>query len=389
MSSALIKVLLVDDIDANLLALELLLRRPKLEIHKARSGSEALELLLQHEYALAILDVQMPGMDGFELAEVMQGSERTQHVPIIFLTAGGLDEQRKYRGYGAGAVDFLFKPLNPQILEYKADVFFTLYEKRQEVVRQKEELEAAAAENRQLLESIREMNEGLEQRVQERTNQLLEANEQLQGFTYSVAHDFRQHLRGINVNASIMLKEMDCELGEYRPHVERIVQVCNRMAKMADDMLTYARVRTEALNVGDVDLSEMAHEIGETWRRLYPQTEVRVQEGMRVQADKTLLRVVLECLIDNAFKYSHKVPSPLVEVGQDSAGVFVRDNGLGFEMTYGEKIFEPFERLHADGSYEGTGIGLANVKRIIDRHGGRVWAESEPGAGATFRFCLG
>lgn len=158
-----IKFLLVDDVDENLLALEGLLRREGLEILKANSGTEALELLLVHEVALAILDVQMPGMDGFELAEIMRSTSRTGCVPIIFLTAGGIDENRRFRGYETGAVDFLFKPVEPHVLRSKADVFFDLYQQRQEVGRQRDELRVLLATNAQLLNQTRQNAEALKQ----------------------------------------------------------------------------------------------------------------------------------------------------------------------------------------------------------------------------------
>jgi len=167
--------------DENLLALEGLLRRDGLELLKAKSGADALELLLVNDFALAILDVQMPGMDGFELAELMRWSTRTKHVPIIFLTAGGPDDRRQFRGYEAGAVDFLFKPIEPAILIGKTDVFFDLYCQRQEVIRQRDALRSAMAENARLYTKILQLNESLEERDKERTIQLQEANERLEG----------------------------------------------------------------------------------------------------------------------------------------------------------------------------------------------------------------
>lgn len=157
-----VKFLLVDDREENLLALEAVLRREGLGLLKARSGMEALELLLVHEVALAILDVQMPEMDGFELAELMRGTERTRGVPIIFLTAGGMDEQRRFRGYEAGGVDFLFKPFDAHVLRSKAEVFFELYRQRREVVQQRDDLRAAAEENARLLEQTRRIAETLQ-----------------------------------------------------------------------------------------------------------------------------------------------------------------------------------------------------------------------------------
>lgn len=388
MSAEAVRVLLVDDVEENLLALEALLGRDGLVVHKASSANDALELLLSHDFALAILDVQMPGMDGFELAGLMQRSERTRRVPIIFLTAGGSDDQRRFKGYGAGAVDFLFKPIEPEILQSKVAVFCELYSQRQEVVRQRDELREAALRNSTLVQEIQTLNESLEQRVQDRTLQLLEANEQLQSFTYSVAHDFRQHLRGISINASIVLNDAADRLGEQRQNLERLRSVALLMSKMTDDLLTHARIRSEALRIVEVDLTELAKEAAESRLAMYSGSEVRVQPGLQACGDRTMLRIVLENLLDNAFKYSQYTEKPVVEVGQEAAGYFVRDNGAGFDMDYADKLFLPFERLHTGEDFEGTGIGLANVKRIVERHGGKVWAESKPNEGATFFFTL-
>lgn len=383
-SSPPVKFLLVDDMEENLLAIEGLLRRDGLDLLKARSGTEALEVLLDQDIGLAILDVQMPGMDGFELAELMRGSLRTKNIPIIFLTAAGLDDRRRFRGYEAGAVDFLFKPIEPTVLQGKADVFFDLCIQRQELVRQRDELRTAAAENARLYDEILHLNESLEERVKERTSQLLEANNQLQGFTSSIAHDFRQHIRNINVNAQIVLSEGGDSLGEWRSNLQRIHHVAKLMSQMADDLLMYARMRTISVNPVEIDLTEFATEVAESYRETFPNTDFHVDPGLEVCGDRTMFRIVLENLLDNAFKYSQSAENPKVEVGKDEDGFFVRDNGIGIDMAYSDKLFKPFERLLAAGEFTGTGMGLANVRRILDRHDGRIWVTSEPGKGATF-----
>jgi len=383
-----VKFLLVDDMEENLLALEGLLRRDSLELVKAHSGREALELLLSHDFALAILDVQMPGMDGFELAELMRGSSRTRHIPIIFLTAGGLDDRRRFRGYETGAVDFLFKPIEPTVLQGKADVFFDLFCQRQEVTRQRDELKAAAEENARLYREILKLNESLEERVRERTAEVVEANEQLKGFTYSIAHDFRQHIRNVNINSEIVLREAGEALGDYASNVERIRKVARLMNQMTEDLLTYARMRSASMHPETIDLTALSTEIAESRHAMFPAVRYRVAEGLSTHGDPTMIRIVLENLIDNAFKYSQKSASPFVEVGADADGLFVSDNGIGFDMAYAHKLFMPFERLSEASDFVGTGMGLANVKRILDRHEGRIWATSEPGQGATFHFAF-
>jgi signal transduction histidine kinase len=381
--------LLVDDMEENLLALEGLLRRSDLNLIMAKSGTEALELLLDREVALAIVDVQMPGMDGFELAEIMRESRRTRHIPIIFLTAGQFDDIRRFRGYEAGAVDVLFKPIEPAVLQGKADVFFDLYCQRQEVTRQRDELRASNEENDRLYKEILELNRSLEERVRERTVQLVETNEQLNGFTYSIAHDFRQHIRNININAEIVLSEEEGRLGPLRANLTRIRDVAKLMNQMTDDLLTYARIRNAKLRPVNLDLTALAEEIADARRASFPKTVFDVQPDLWVCADMTMIRIVLENLIDNAFKYSQDVSKPHIEVGKDEQGFFVRDNGAGFDMAYVDKLFRPFERLLVGSEIGGTGMGLANVKRVLDHHGGHVWADSKIGEGTVFHFSIG
>lgn len=386
-SDGVVKFLLVDDKEENLLALDALLRRKGLELIWARSGHEALEQMLVHDFGLAILDVQMPEMDGYELAELMRGSQRTKHIPIIFLTAGGFDDRRRFRGYEAGAVDFLFKPIEPEIMRGKADVFFDLCCQRHELERQRDDLKETSAENVRLLAELRRLNESLEERVTERTKQLLDTNEQLQGFTYSIAHDFRQHIRNININAEMLLYEAGPEYDEWRPNVERIGQVARLMSRMSEDLLTYARARTMPLRQEEIDVTASAQDIAKSYQATFPKTHFQCAPGIRIKADRTLFRIVLENLLDNAFKYSQKAAEPMVEVGEEENGFFVRDNGVGIDMAYAEKLFKPFERLSVSEDFDGTGMGLANVKRIIDRHNGSIHVTSS-GAGATFHVCL-
>jgi len=383
-----VKVLLVDDLEENLLALEGLLRRDGLQIFTAKSGTEALELLLTNDFALAILDVQMPEMDGFELAELMRWSVRTRQIPIIFVTAGGIDERRKFRGYEAGAVDFLFKPIEPTIMQGKADVFIALYRQRQEVVQQRDILRSTMAENARLYDRILKLNESLEERVKERTNELTETNELLLGFTYSVAVDFRQHIQDVAANAEIVLAETSDCLGGHRENVAQVLQIAKVMDQMTEDLLSFAHTRNITLRLVDIDLTKLACEIASACQLTLPATQSRIANGLRVLGDPTLVRILVKSLLDNAFKFSQHAVDPLVEVGQDEQGFFVQDNGIGFDMIFADKIFLPFERLHGPTEFSGLGIGLANAKSIVDRLGGVISVSSMPQKGTTVHFSL-
>lgn len=363
-----VKCLLVDDITENLLALEGLLRRDDVQLLTAKSGPEALELLLVHEFALAILDVQMPEMDGFELAELMRGAQRTRGIPIVFLTAGGLDERRRFRGYETGAVDFLFKPIEPHVLRSKAEVFFELH--------------------RQKLE-LRELNDRLERRVEERTAELVAANQELEAFTYSVAHDLRAPLRAISATSKILLEEIGETLeADQRHMLIRQAHNSGKLAALIDDLLRLSRIGRQAMRLVTVDISALAtavarDEVGSRMR-------VEIEPNITLCADPDLIRIVLANLIGNSVKYSPD--GGKVHVGRfsegDREGFFVADEGIGFEMEYVHKIFQPFERLHRDDVYPGSGVGLASVQRIAERHRGQVWAESTPDKGSIFYFAV-
>jgi PAS domain S-box-containing protein len=241
-------------------------------------------------------------------------------------------------------------------------------------------------------EQLRKLNEELDTMVQERTSELMQANEQLQGFTYSVAHDLRQQIRGISANASMLMIDAAEHLdSENQETLVRLAGNAKRLATLVDDLLTYARLGKQEPNLLPVDLSALAEEVAAYLieRGSCKQgTRFRVTPGMSARGDQVMLRIVLENLLENAAKYSSKRDAPVIEVGAEGDAFFVRDNGIGFDMRYADKLFQPFERLHRENEYSGTGIGLANVKRIVEKHGGRVWAEGAPGEGATIYFSL-
>lgn len=241
-------------------------------------------------------------------------------------------------------------------------------------------------------QEVRRLNEELEEKVKDRTTELLQANEQLQGFTHSVAHDLRQQIRGISVNASLLLMDGNEVLSsENQEHLRRLVESAKQLSSLVDDLLRYAKLGRQEPRRVQFDLSELAESTAElllTAGEYERAVEVNVQPGMVVVGDPAMLAIAVQNLLENALKYSQVRADPRILVGRDENGYYVRDNGIGFEMAYAAKIFEPFERLHSGGQYPGTGIGLANVRRIVEKHGGRVWADSRPGDGATFYFTI-
>jgi light-regulated signal transduction histidine kinase (bacteriophytochrome) len=265
------------------------------------------------------------------------------------------------------------------------------------------EAEAAVKASLNILEDlsdaqaqIRTLNAELEARVEQRTDELVMANENLEAFTYSVAHDLRSPLRTLSGYSEALREDYGDRLDETgRWYTERIQAAAERMGTLIDDLLVLAQVSRAEMSLGPVDLSaEVAAIAGELQAR-EPGRQVRfaIHDGVWVNADRTLIRTVLQNLVENAWKYTGKRDGATIEFGAtaaEDAGVccYVRDNGAGFDPAFASKLFQPFQRLHAVTEFPGTGIGLASVRRIIERHGGRVWAEGAVGRGATFYFTL-
>ena len=356
------KVLLVDDVEANLVALEGILERLPCQLVRANSGNEALRLLLKQEFAVMLLDVQMPEMDGYEVAQHARDNPHTRDVPVIFVTATHETKESILRGYDAGAFDLLFKPIDPYVLRSKVQVFLDLYLGRQR-------LQAEIAAHQRTLAEV-------------------------EAFNYSVSHDLRAPLRPLDGFSKVLLEDYGDKLDDRgRDYLTRIRAAAGRMGQLIDDLLELSRVSRTDLRRRPLDLSELVKAIAGEIRDdgANGDREVVCPAGLTDSGDPGLLRIVLENLLRNAWKFTRKQPRPRIEFGRLTAGnelaYFVRDNGVGFDSTYANKLFQPFQRLHG-AEFAGTGIGLAIVDRIIHRHGGRIWGESKDGQGATFFFTL-
>ncbi len=243
---------------------------------------------------------------------------------------------------------------------------------------------------------IQNLNTDLERRVRERTAELTAANRELEAFAYSISHDLRAPLRGIDGFSHLLAEEYGERLDEQgRDYLGRVRRAAQRMGSLIDDILELSRVTRQEMQRASVDLSELARDILDELARGAPERRVRtvLAAGCVAYGDPALLRVLMQNLLENAWKYSARQPAPSIEFGcevENGERVFhVRDNGAGFDMKYAERLFVPFRRLHSPEEFEGTGIGLATVLRVVQRHGGRIWAESSPGKGALFKFTLG
>ncbi|MCW8195924.1 response regulator [Proteobacteria bacterium 005FR1] len=381
-----VKFLLVDDRAENLLSLESLLRRDNLILLKAQSGSEALELLLKHDVALALVDVQMPEMDGFELAEMMRGTQRTKHIPIIFVTASNSDQVRRFRGYETGAVDFIHKPVEASALKSKANVFYDLYVQRQEVAYQRDQLALASAENKRLLDETREYARALQ-----------EADHRKDEFLATLSHELRNPLAPLRSGLEILQ-------GDPSPEIrEKIYKTMDRelehMVCLINDLLDISRVSKGKINLQKKPVSlheavQMALESSEEIIRARDHdVTLEADEKVWVEADPTRLVQIIANLVHNAAKYTPFKGKIRVAVkSQDGrAVVSVADSGVGIPADKLAHIFELFTQLEASarGSDGGLGIGLSLAKQLVDLHGGEILAESEgPGCGSTFTVAL-
>jgi light-regulated signal transduction histidine kinase (bacteriophytochrome) len=255
-----------------------------------------------------------------------------------------------------------------------------------------------AAARRALVESQREvqrMNADLEQRVAERTRQLEAANRELESFAYAVSHDLRAPLRSMSGFSQILRESAPAELDEKSRHyLQRIHEASQRMSSLIEDLLGLSRISRSEINPRPVNLSQIAQEAAAVLRERHPERQVQLEiaPDMMVQGDARLLRIAMDNLLGNAWKYTSRASQPQITVGTrpgDKGPVyFVRDNGVGFDMAYAHKLFVPFQRLHPDAEFAGSGIGLVTVQRILARHGGRIWTEAAPDKGATFFFTL-
>lgn len=367
-----VDILVVDDEPGGRMALQAVLEPLGQNLVMAQSGREALRQVLEHDFAAILLDVQMPVMDGFETATLIREREKSRATPILFITAALRTESSMFQGYLAGAVDYLFKPVVPEILRGKLRVFIELYRQRHELER---------------------LNRALE----ENALRLSAANRELEAFSYSASHDLRAPLRHMQGLAHALDEEFGSLIPPTgRDYLARIEAAGARLTRLIEDLLGLAKMSRKDLNRERFDAAPMVEEIAAALRRDAPARKVEfvIPPSLPIEGDPGLVRVVYDNLVGNAWKYSATCPQATIEIGvREPAGgprvYYVRDDGTGFDLvTAGDKLFAPFRRFHSGSEYAGTGIGLATVQRIIHRHGGRIWAESAPGKGATFSFTL-
>jgi signal transduction histidine kinase len=375
-----VNILLVDDHPGKLMAHEAILAELDQNVIKATSGREALECLLKQDFAVILLDVNMPDLDGFATAELIRQRPRFEKTPIIFITAYNTSDIDRLKGYSLGAVDYIFLPVIPEVLKAKVCVFAELARQTQVIKRQAERLAFHNEEQGRKLELIEKLNE-----------ELREANQQLEAFTYSVSHDLRGPLRSLRGFAELLIEDHAVQLDEGgRGYLERIKVAATRMDRLIRDLLEYSRIMREQLTLQTVPLDELVKEVvNMNGLGHNSNLELAIADKLSpVVAQPTLLSQCLANLLSNAVKFVPDGTSPKITVSterrEDQVRIWVTDNGIGIDPAYHEKVFGLFERVGDVNRHEGTGIGLAIVARAVERMGGRCGVESSLGAGSKF-----
>jgi len=389
-------ILLVDDNATKLLALESVLTSLGQYLFKAYSADEALRYLLHQDFAVIVLDVNMPGMGGFELAELIRRRERSRHTPIIFMSAISPTATHAFKGYELGAVDYMYTP-TPEALRAKVAVFADLCNKTEEAKR--------------YADALRLLNVQLEQRVAERTAALQRSNEELQQFAHVISHDLKEPLRGMHNYAYLLLQDLGNTVsGEASAKLQTLIHLSQRTEDLINSLLHFCRLGQEPLACEDTDLSAMVQEVLSLLHIMLTQegVDVRLPRPLPVvRCDRAQVRQVFHNLITNAIKYNDK-PDKWIEIGYEASApqgptdigsraartalvyrFYVRDNGIGIRPQHTGMIFTMFKRLHPRAAYGGgTGAGLTIAKKIVERHGGTIWVEPTDGSGSTFYFTL-
>ena len=384
------KLLIVDDLPENLRALDALIRGEGRLVYQASSGEEALALMLEHDFALAILDVQMPGMDGFELAEMMRSTSRTRAIPIVFVSAAGRELNYAFKGYETGAVDFLYKPLDSDAVRSKVSVFVTLDQQRRQMQRQMAALERSRQEQETLLRELNQTQEELQRSLRMRDE-----------FMSLVAHELRTPLNTLFLEAqmrSLQLKRgtlATIKPDQFEAMIKRDERQIKAMIRLIDDMLDVSRMRSGQLSIrpGQVQLMDLLERVVSDLSLQAAATgcKLSLQPHPPVEGcwDEFRIEQVVVNLLTNALRYGGGQPVEVsVQYAEDTVRIDVRDEGKGIAQSDLERIFEPYERGARNGEPKGLGLGLYISRQLAISHGGELRVTSKPGEGSTFSLIL-
>jgi signal transduction histidine kinase len=360
---------------------------------RANSGRQALKILLkEHDFSLILMDVQMPDLNGFETASLIYDREKLKHIPIIFITAHDYGDENMYKGYRAGAVDYIYKPINSELLKAKVSVFIELYNKNQQLRFQEQKLKAI---NNELEERVKQrteelMNKNLELELM--NNELKKINMDLDNFVYTASHDLKGPIANLEGLISILSKKIKDKIGDSEVQLFNMIHVSiSKFNNTIKDLTEITKVQKD-LNedLEYVSFTEITEDIKRDIQKLIEESGVVLKEVYEVQQivyAKKNLRSVLYNLLTNGIKYRSPERSPqiLIHTYQEEAFIVVsvEDNGLGLNAVQQSKLFTMFKRMHTH--VDGSGIGLYIVKRIVENNGGKIEVESEPGKGTTFK----
>ena len=398
-------ILIVDDIRANIIALKKTLELHSIEVDTAESGEEALKKILKTDYSLIIMDVQMPGLDGFEVVKILSGNKKTKDIPVIFLSAINIEKKYIFKGYETGAVDYITKPVDSDLLILKVKSFIKIYDQQNELKVMKDLLSKEIAFRK-------EAQDNLEIKIVERTKELVLKNEELefknhelQQFSWVVSHDLNEPIRKIQIFIGIIKDLYLKDNPKALDYVNRTMKSAERMQTLISDLLAYSRLSSKVL-FEKTDLNVVLQEVLSDFDYQIENKSavIKVTDLPAIHSIPSQLRQVFQNLIGNALKFSGNVAVPTIEITSeliknrefdsetDPVGEFCRiiisDNGIGFDEVYLDRIFVIFQSLNDRSIYEGTGIGLAISKKIMEKHNGLITAKSELGKGASFILVL-
>ena len=402
-----IKILVVDDREDNLFSIEAILEKDNYTIIKANSGRAALKVLLQeHDFSLILMDVQMPDLNGFETATIIYERDKLKNIPIIFITAHDYDEEYIFKGYRMGGVDYIYKPINPELLRVKVSVFVELYRKNQQLqLHEKKLLEANKALQREVEERkiSEEKIKMLNAQLVENNTHLKTVNEELDQFAYVASHDLQEPLRKIMVfSDKILLKANHDE--ETAKYFSKITGSAKRMQSLINDLLSFSRHSANTTDFKNTDLQLLVKDaIGELELEIEKSNaSVNYSNLPEISVIPGLMQQLFYNLISNAIKFRRKAVPPVINIqaekvkaaekngqqvqlnGTPYYKITISDNGIGFDNKYADEIFMVFKRLHSYHEFEGTGVGLSLCKKIVEKHNGYITASSKLDEGSTF-----
>ena len=358
-------ILIVDDIPENLQLLFTMLTKQGYEVRRVLSGKQALNVVKVEPPDLILLDIRMPELDGYEVCQRLKADETTQNIPVIFLSA--LNETfDKVTAFQVGGVDYISKPFQLQEVIIRVENQLNLLE--------------------------------MQRKLEEKNKELELVNKELEAFGYRVSHDLRNHLNVINSIIYLLSKKHDQKLDNVGLKNLKILEdESERMAEIIEDLWRLSESKSNYLDISleSFDLSGVVRKIVDRLKIKMKEKEkiVIIESDVYATGDEGLIKIAVENLLDNANKFTNKTEQPRIEFGQlqqqDQTVYFVKDNGVGFDTKKGNNLFTPFQRLHQEQEFPGTGIGLATVKRIIELHGGEIWYDAKVNQGTTFYFTFG